>query len=146
MIASAARTPLDSVGNRGEQAQHFHRLKHALAVAAAAVVAAKSQSNASLHRRVHRRDAALEFQIADRVVGYTGAMLGHDRDLVSRKPNAVGDCGARRQHSNVGQIPDHGAAMLAIDGPRSRCLCFGLIHMGEDRQPKALSKIADALK
>ena len=95
---------------------------------------------------MHRRDAALEFQIADGVVGDTGAMLGHDRDLVSRQPNPVRDRGARRQQSDVGKVPDHGAGMVAIDGPRLRCLSFGFIHMGEDRQPKALRKVADAFE
>ena len=55
----------------------------------------------------HRRNAALELEIADRVVATPAPMLRHDFDLISRQPDAMRDSRARREKPDVGQIADH---------------------------------------
>ena len=77
------------IGHGGQQAQHPHGDEDVLRLGATVVVAAERDLDAGAVQIEDRRDAALELEIADRVVHHAGAGLREHGDVARGEPDAV---------------------------------------------------------
>ena len=76
-------------GDGGEEAKHPHGDEDVLRLGATVVVAAERHLDARLVQIEDRRSAALELEIAHRVVHDAGAGLAQHVDIAGREPDAV---------------------------------------------------------
>ena len=106
------RRPRLRLAHRREQAEHLHRLEHALHVGAAAIVAAEPEPHAGLAQIADRRDAALELHVGEMIEHDAGVGGGHAVHLGPRDPDAVHDVEPRAEQAVVLQIGDQRAVVI----------------------------------
>src|SRR5262245_9389330 len=77
------------IADRDEEAEHLHRMEHALHIRAAAVVASEPQAYARAAHVVDRRNAALELEVAELIEHDAGVGGRQAINLLARDPHAV---------------------------------------------------------
>src|SRR4030088_2098307 len=85
------RRPRLRIADRSEQAERLHGLENALNVATAAIVTAQPDPHAGLPQIKHRRNATLQFQVAQVIENDAGVGGRHAIHLGPRDPDTVHD-------------------------------------------------------
>src|SRR6202041_2470690 len=127
-----------------QQAKHLHRLEHALYVATAAIVTAEAKSNSRLTQINHRRNSALQFQIAQMIEHDSGVCRRHTLHFRTRYPDAVHDIEAGPKQPATIEVIDQRAPMLLELIARNQRLAAGLIDMGVNAKIMLVGEVGAA--
>src|SRR5438552_2442905 len=100
------------IAHCGQQAEHLHGLEYVLDVAAAAIVATKSQPDVRLPEIEYRCNTTFQFHVAQMIEHNPGICFGDPVHFRSADPDTVNDVELRPEHAIAFQVSNQRAVVI----------------------------------